>query len=310
MQKARLSIAIPTYKRPQILHDNLLTMLPQLRSFGIPVYVSDDSPDSETESMVGDFKKIYPNIFYRKNSPALGHDLNCLSTLRWPDTDYVWYLGDSMFIAEGGAKRVLDAINEHPVFVFTNFNFGPFARATGDIPDLQVFLTESAWYLTLTGATVYSQKVIDWHSSVSGRKIYKNFMQLGIILEYASFFNEHAYWLSEQCLGANTRKKSYWRKDVISVFASDWAAIIESFPKLFLNSMPSVLKSHSKHSGLYRIGNMLNFRADRAITAKILRENKIALEKTSERKLAMFRALLLLSPRMLTMFKKLLMTIR
>jgi len=310
MQKARLSIAIPTYKRPQILHDNLSNMLPQLRNFGIPLYISDDSLDSETESMIAGFKELYPDIFYRKNNPPLGHDLNCLSTLRWPDTDFVWYLGDSMFIAEGGVERVLGAINEYPAFVFTNFNFGPSARATGDISDLQIFLVESAWYLTLTGATVYSRKVINWHSSVSGRKIYKNFMQLGIILEYASFFNDHAYWIGERCLGANSKKKSYWRKDVISVFANDWAAIIESFPGLFLDSMPSVLKSHSKRSGLYRVGNMLNFRADRAITANILRENKIALEKTSFRSLTTFRALLLLPPELLTVFKKLLMAIR
>lgn len=308
MIESKISIAIPTYKRPIILSENLLKMLPYIKKYHIPVYISDDSPDSETEKIVSCIKKYYANIYYRKNYPSLGHDLNCLSTLKWPDTRYVWYLGDSMLINEFGIEKVLEAIDQNPAFIFVNFNYGKSAPSTGYIPDLRLFLSESVWYLTLTGATVYSRRVLNWYYSVPERKIFKNFMQLGMILEYTDYFGKDGFWIKEQCLTANTKKKSYWRKDVISVFANDWAGTIQSFPGVFQQHMPSVLKSHSKNSGLYRLSNMLNFRSEGGITASILKKNKTALRETSYRSLIVFYILLLIPPGTLKTFKKLLKT--
>ena len=110
---SKLSIAIPTYNRPEILKENLLIMLPYLIEFQIPVYISDDSTNDFTNQMILELKSKYNKIYYQKNKPSFGHDKNCISTLSLPKEDYVWYLGDSKYINKEGIKTIVDLIEKN-----------------------------------------------------------------------------------------------------------------------------------------------------------------------------------------------------
>ena len=52
MENKVLSISIPTFSRPEILRENILLMLPEIREFSVPIYISDDSLDILTENMI------------------------------------------------------------------------------------------------------------------------------------------------------------------------------------------------------------------------------------------------------------------
>jgi len=106
MKNKKLAIAIPTYNRASIVKENILLMLNEIKRYSIPLYISDDSNNEETKLVVVDLKKEYDYIYYYKNQPGLGHDKNCIRTLALPNEEYIWYLGDSIIIEDGGIKNV------------------------------------------------------------------------------------------------------------------------------------------------------------------------------------------------------------
>jgi abequosyltransferase len=205
MQSNLLAIAIPTYKRPEILDENIRSMLPEIQRLGVPVYISDDSPDHETEAMAARLREIYEHIYYTRNTPGLGHDLNFIATVQLPASDYVWYLGDAAIINPGDLEKVYAALSSYR-------------------PDL---LRRFAWHLTLTGATIYSRAAVQ---SVHAGDVprWRNFPQLGLIFQYALSANRTAYWMGSSGVSSNRNKKSYWSSAVVTTFAVDWVKILRN----------------------------------------------------------------------------------
>ena len=110
MINTRLAVAIPTFNRVELLEANIRSMLPELREFSIPIYVSDDSSNDDTKLMIAKLQKNYQYIFYSKNEKNLGHDKNFFQTLKLPEADYVWLLGDSLSLKSGALLSLLKAI--------------------------------------------------------------------------------------------------------------------------------------------------------------------------------------------------------
>jgi len=144
--------------------------------------------------MINELRKQHPYFYYVKNSPSLGHDKNILSTLQLPDTDYIWLAGDSVVIRDGSISRILEVLTDAYDFIFLN-SYRKNIGSTADVGNVADFLLQHAWYLTLTGATVYNANVITALNAREEVKYYKNFQQLGIILDYVSSAKATAYWL-------------------------------------------------------------------------------------------------------------------
>jgi len=299
-----LSIAIPTYCRNSILLENLERMLPQLNRYGIAVYISDDSPNSDTETVVRSLKSHYPLLEYRRNSPSLGHDRNCKHTLFWPDTDYVWYLGDSLQIIDGSLERILGILSKDYAFIFVNSYAKGITKGLEEIKDIKSFLVNATWYLTLSGATIYSRKSINWCKEYIPDIIYENFQQLGYILAYMSKHADRAYWIEDKTIVINRKKQSYWGSTVLKVFGKDWVSLIEKFPSIFSeDQITSVFKSHSLMHKLYSPHKLLYYRAENGISLRSIRENSEYLRKSSYVSLFQFYAVCLI-PRPLAFFIK------
>ena len=82
-------------------------MLPEIKEFSIPIFISDDSKDCDTKNVIQELNGIYEYIFYYKNTPSLGHDHNIFHTLGLAKSDYVWMLGDSMLIKKGAIAKAI-----------------------------------------------------------------------------------------------------------------------------------------------------------------------------------------------------------
>ena len=41
MQNTTLAIAIPTFNRAETVHENLLSLIPEIKEYSIPIYISD-----------------------------------------------------------------------------------------------------------------------------------------------------------------------------------------------------------------------------------------------------------------------------
>ena len=269
----RLALAIPTFNRPSILAQNLEAMLPELRRHRIPVYVSDDSPGPETEIAVREIAAAYDQLHYSRNTPSLGHDGNFFRTVQLPDADYVWYLGDSVFIRPGALDRIVPLLDFDVDFCFVN------SYAPGDAVDfvqpsgMHDFLLTHAWYLTLSGATIYGRRPRSLAAAAESTKNWKNFPQLGLILEYCASFRAGCYWYGPNAIGIRSNKRSYWANRAFDVFVGDWSRLIKSYPRLFSEEEAvDVIRSHAQNTGLFGLRHLLWLRAHGGLDSGILRK--------------------------------------
>lgn len=273
----KLSLAIPTYNRPEILADNLEIMLPELMAHQIPVYISDDSDNDETMIIIESLQMRYSNIYYHKNPIPLGHDANCLQTLSIPNSDYIWYLGDSIIIKNGGIRRILELIDhaEYDFLSVNDVNRPPIHIESGIYKFPSNLLTDLGWHLTLTGATIYNRRFFGNIHNSYNNFLGTNFPQLGIILTNFPNGKNGLYWLNEKIVVANAAKKaSYWNSRVFSVFAKDWVCFIMSLPEEhYSNDRKEItIKKHSKITGVFETESIINYRLNGILNYNVVIE--------------------------------------
>ena len=273
LPNSKLAIAIPTYNRTEILEENIRIMLPELQQHGIPVFISDDSSGLQTKIMVERLRQEYEYIYYQHNQSGLGHDKNFFATLGMSDHDYVWYMGDSVYCKPGCLREILKALEMGADFIFVNsYAKDKHSRLIGDA---HAFLLERAWYLTLTGATVYGRQPRSLLIDESRKACWRNFVQLGLILEYCSQQSVSLYWHGTPSLGFNKKKRSYWMKNALDVFVGDWTTLIRSFPVLFSTAeMQAVIRSHAAHTNIFGLKSLIFFRANEGLTVPIINKYK------------------------------------
>lgn len=266
---------MPTRHRAPTVKQNLLGIMPELKALHIPVFISDDSVDDVTDKMLQELKKEYADIHYSHNIPPLGHDRNCAKTIALPETDYVWYLGDSAIINPGSLTRVCEIIEAGPSFIFLNreiprLHLGP----SGPVKDYASFMEHNLWHLTLTSATIYSREAIRDGLDGLDFAYSANFAQLGIILHAMEKGHRNLYWVGEQVMRANRAKtKSYWVKNTIPIFAHDWCNMVRHYQVLLPSgSLARVLKSHSKKTWILGPFNMHLLKKNGAAEPALVKE--------------------------------------
>jgi hypothetical protein len=243
-------------------------MLSEIREHSIAVYISDDSKDAATEHMIAELKKDYEFIFYRRNEPSNGHDKNFFATLALPDTDFVWYLGDSLYLRSGVIADVLALANRDPDFIFVNSYAPELTDRTVAGAVFKDFLLDRAWYLTLSGATIYGRRPRSLRVSEGRKSQWRNFPQLGLIFEFVSSFSASCEWIGKPSILFNKKKKSYWHRTALDVFVRDWAALVRSFPKLFSASEADrIIRSHGVNTGVFGLRWLITLRANGGLNA-------------------------------------------
>lgn len=255
-----LSIVIPTYNRVDILSENLNFIIEEIIDYNIPVYISDDSTNDETEIMIENFKKKFSKIYYSKNVPSLGHDKNCIRSLKIPDSEYIWYLGDSMVIKKGSISKVLSIINtEFPDFISFKEENRNINIPTGIISKARVLFDNIAWHLTMSGVTIYRKNNINFRKNEF--KNFKNFPQLALIFNNFEDGVSKFFWMNDSLIFGNKKKTSYWHKDVFEVFFNDLKNALSNFPQMYNEKeVDAVVKKHSVCSGVFGYHNMIKLR--------------------------------------------------
>jgi hypothetical protein len=262
MKNTNLAIAIPTFNRAEIVKENFLLMIDEIRKFSVPIYFSDDSSDDETQKFFLDLHNRYPYTYYRRNKPSLGHDKNCISTLMYPEEDYIWYLGDAKIIQPGGIERVLMHINKYsPSFIAIN-SIGRDLKIENKLYiDGNILLKDLGWHLTLTGATIYSKNLVN-QIKLSDISKYSNFPQFAIIFNGFAAGNCNLYWDNEKLIDNNIHNmKSYWWKNPFKTFITDWTSCVNNLDNMFLTENKEIATvSHSIRTGVFNFRSLLRYR--------------------------------------------------
>ncbi len=275
--RARLAVAIPAYGRAAAIAGSIANMSDQARAAGLDVvfHVSDDTPDTSVGDALQPLVKAGLPVQYRRNVPPLRHDRNLIATLLWPDADYVWLLGSAHTVRPGQLQRVYAFLDRQDLVIVSNH-----------LPDESVIpmlqgeaaldcLRDNLWHQTLTGVTLYGQRVRDWVASQGeALKVLCDFPQISVMLGYASdgevtvgVFGEP----SLQSSGSDT--PSYWQSKAVEVFVDNWSAVIAAFPKAVPpGRRADVVRSHSARTDLFNSTNLIHQRRTGQFSWKSLRQ--------------------------------------
>ena len=118
-----LTVAIPTYQRPEQLLRQLLALAPQLECGAVELLVCDNSPESTARRAVDAVLKEHSGIHLRyvANGTNLGYDGNILECARQARGRHVWFLSDDDEVRSDAVEQVLQHLDrEHPDLLILN----------------------------------------------------------------------------------------------------------------------------------------------------------------------------------------------
>lgn len=109
---AKLTIAIPTYKRVESLKETLESCLAQQTKFPFAIMVVDNSPERgcDTEKLMQEYS-IYSNISYYKNSENIGMIGNWNKLFQLSKTEFVTMLHDDDLLDENYVQKIYEVLN-------------------------------------------------------------------------------------------------------------------------------------------------------------------------------------------------------
>ena len=107
-------ICITTFNRSKLLEETLMSLLPEVIKFNIPIYISDNASVDNTEDVVNSIKLKYPNIYYHSNSENLGIDNNMINVIEMAETKYALWFSDDDKLENGAIENILDYLKESP----------------------------------------------------------------------------------------------------------------------------------------------------------------------------------------------------
>jgi abequosyltransferase len=108
-----ISICIPTYNNSVYLKESLRSLLPQVKPYSIPIYVSDNASTDDTIKILSDFRQLYPHVYFRSNSENLGVDQNIINAVKMASSRYVWPMAARRKFAPDCVKRVHNIITKN-----------------------------------------------------------------------------------------------------------------------------------------------------------------------------------------------------
>lgn len=276
-----LAICIPTYNRANHLYDCIEQLIPQLLTYKIPIYISDNDSQDHTRELVEKLQEKYPFIFYSKNEKNMGPDYNFTKVLKMSNNQYSWLLGDDDRIEDGIIEKIMILINNYDYDAII-VNGGCLDKMkmisrVNDIPS-QVYcnpnslLADLGWHMTWMSCLIFSRKMID---EVVHKKYYDtNFLQFAIIFDYLADKNISVYWLSEVCVYGASKELPAWRKDTFKIFVNRWYHIVSNLPQTYVGEVKKkCILDHGVKSNLLGYRSLKRLRGENVLNLRIFREN-------------------------------------
>ena len=283
------------------MKETVNSLIVEVRDHAIPIYISDNSIDNRTETIIQELQKNYEYIYYYRNREDVGHDKNSFFVAQLPDSDYVWLYGDSLMLKAGAVNRMLNIFSIYePNVVSVNAIGRNLDRVPRLYTDHNSVLDDLGWHVTLTGATIYSREIITSIKNVDMDN-FKNFPQLSLIFDNL-VTNCSFYWENTKWICASPDKKGYWVDTMFKIFIHDWSAAIRNLSSSYReNIKEKVIIEHSIKSDIFSLRALLKARLLGAYNINVFRQYKTDLIRHSP--LPSFILLVLaVSPKLLLKF--------
>ncbi len=117
-ERTRLTVILPTYKRPEFLRKALESVMAQdFADFTIRVY--DNASGDGTAAVVEEFARIRGNVGYHCHEKNIGARANFLFGLLQVDTPFFCFLSDDDLMLPGFLSTAMEAFDRHPSALFS-----------------------------------------------------------------------------------------------------------------------------------------------------------------------------------------------
>lgn len=185
-----LAIAIPAYKRPNLLDKCLESIIVQLdKDSDIAIWIYDDSCDNTNLDIIDKYLLKYKNIIHIRNKSNLGICSNIQKAITETIADYIWLSGEDDIYVYGSISKIIGIITEtRPLFIYAEYSYvsNDYTRVTknkvlnygssGLIPSGK-FYEECSWAMGFIGSCV----------------IYKDVIKNGLSVDYIDTYFNHVW---------------------------------------------------------------------------------------------------------------------
>lgn len=167
-----LAVAIPTFKRPELLSRSLNSLVDQCKEIDVEIYIYDDSCDDTNRNVYKKYKAIYPKIHTFYNEKNLGIDKNIDQCVTLSSANYIWVIGEDDLAADGAVKLIENLIKKRaPKYIFANYRY--ISNDYSNLLDIAVpdlingntdagsFFRKNGWASGFLGANVINKQYWD-----------------------------------------------------------------------------------------------------------------------------------------------------
>lgn len=259
-----LSIAIPTYKRADLLAETLNAFLPQVEPHGIPVCISYTDDTDQTERVIQEFRDRYPLVTALTNPNATNIDRKIVSVVGMVQTRYVWLFGDDDLPVSGAIDRVLELLREKDwglLVLNASSHNSDFSSVIEEkrvrIQDNVIYapgehealLRDTASYITFLGGLVFEKTM--WDSEDPTEYLGTDYAHVSVL--YRSVVGRHAKLVADPQLRIRLAKAT-WASRYFEVELIHWPKTVWGLPdNLYSNASKASICKKKPIASLSRL---------------------------------------------------------
>jgi glycosyltransferase involved in cell wall biosynthesis len=265
LANTKISIAVPTYNRADILDFFLKTHIPILSEYNIPIYISNNASTDNTIEVVEKWSSIYPYIYISSLDENVHVDLNIENASKKSETDYTWVIGDGYEIPKTSLDYVLKILNgnhaDYDLIV---------ANLVGRITDIDervytdknLALEDLGWMVACLGCTIFHKNVI--HSGEYTKYRMTEFGHVGVVFDYITKPDFKLFWAPEVTVVTlkSPVRKTGWGMYYFSNIFEKWPGFIDQLPESYsVYSKKIATRKLQQRSNLLGWRYLLNIRS-------------------------------------------------
>lgn len=267
-----LSICIPTYNRGAILKDNLETLIANFGHMEIPIIISDNASEDNTEEIVREIQSRYPYLTYSKNDQNLGVDRNFEKALKLSETKYAWLLGDDDTIKVDISPILEKLAQTKPDLLFLGER-----EAVGEVKEGLYDNREWVFYelanrgLSWMSACIFSKDIIQ--EDQFKRYYDTEFTHVGILLDYLGLHGLNVYYMENNYVEMLRPSFIAYNAKLMKIYARGWSNLMFRLPGFTYEEKLKNLRHRTEVSGMLSNKVLLSAHSQGNFSYKDLKEN-------------------------------------
>jgi len=283
-----LSFTIPTFNRADLLDECLAEHVPIAKKYEISIYITDNCSTDNTYDVVKKWKSEYSSIEYFKNNENIGPDANFQKALEYPNSKYIWLLGDSYKLPLQGIEFLMNYLeNNEQHFDMIVFNLNNNINIKSQTyTDKNNLLNDLGALMSCISTLVFSKKLIE--NANFDKYFDTNYIQTGIIFEYFTKNSCTVKWIEEYLISdinVDRKQQLAWNNKpvVFEIGAKSWQDFILGLPELYsAKSKMKAIIDFGILSNIFTFHNLLKLKRNNIYNKSIYNKYKIYIDRGSQ----------------------------